>query len=54
MRITERTPFSACRRASALALILLTVSCACASTAQQRWVKTKFAECKLAKSSVFI
>jgi TPR repeat protein len=46
MRITGRTPFSACLRASALALILLTVTGACASTAQQRWVRTKFSECK--------
>jgi hypothetical protein len=46
MRITGRAPFSACLRASALALILLTATGACASTAQQRWVKTKFSACK--------
>ena len=46
MRITGRAPFSACLRASALALILLTVTGACATTAQQRWVKTKFSACK--------
>jgi TPR repeat protein len=47
MRITRRVPFSARRRASALALISLTVSSGCAGTAQQQWVKAKFAECKI-------
>lgn len=47
MRITRRVPFSACRRAFVLTLILLTASSACSNhTTQQTWVKTKFAECK--------